>query len=194
MKKRMLSRALFCLTAVLLAACGSETLPVEGLPCSSADDCGQKGLAMCVGGECTVFDESSGFGSATVNLSFYRERAGTSGHIYFILGKTADGHQLGCEEITSGEIDLQVETVNHLRTEPKYLLFHWTGGTFFPDNLIQFIRPATGAMAIAEAYSQPNCEGVLTAIGCTDEIHGQPIDIVAGVLLEDKITINLQEP
>ena len=153
---------------------------------------------MCVAGACHVYDENDGYGSATVNLSFPRERIAYGGFIHFLLATMPDGSQLSCDDVLSGNVDINGIEVNPLLINPdtglrgKYLVFHWTGGTFFPNNLVQFIRPGEPIVAVAVGYSQANGEGVLTCIGCVDTVQEEPLALSEGGSIS--FTINLDEP
>jgi len=156
---------------LLVAGCTSEN-PVPGEPCDAAETCGPIGDASCIGGYCHIYDESSGYGGAIVSLSFNRDmyEAAASTYIYFLLDRLADGSSLDCQRILSQEVDPASPQINSLVANPKYLILHWTsGGTFFPNNLIQFIRPAGSIVAVAQGYEYLNGEGDLTALGCNDE-------------------------
>ena len=156
---------------VLAAGCGSEN-PVPGESCDIAETCGPVGDAMCVDGYCHIYDDNSGYGGAIVALSFDRDmyEAAASTHVYFLFNRMADGSTLNCDRILSREVDPSSTSANSLVTNPKYLILHWqSGGTFFPNNLIQFIRPAESIVAVAEGYEFLNGEGDLTALGCKDQ-------------------------
>jgi hypothetical protein len=124
-----------------------------------------------VGGVCQLFDDQSGFGSVKVNLSFPSElyQGAASGYIRVFHRESTDGSQLSCTGISGGTLDLQESNLNLLQIEPKYLEFHWSsGGTFFPNNLVQLIRPASDALLVADAYLGRNGEGGRTALGCQE--------------------------
>ena len=163
------------LLAVLVTAWAGCSNPgsAEGVECSFARDCGEVGDAVCVGGNCLIFDDTSGYGGAVVDLSFHRDlySIAKSGYIWFVLGETAGGTVMSCSDLLDGNRDLRENGINPLQVNPKYLIFHWDmGGTFFPNNLVQFIRPATGVVAVAEGYQNLEGEGALTAFGCQDGI------------------------
>lgn len=125
---------------------------------------------MCVDGRCHVFDGQTGHGGAVVDLSFQRELgdAAASGTIRFLYHRTASGDLLCCEDIMRGAVNLASSELNPLHSQPKYLVFHWTGGDgFFPNNLVQFIRPAEEVLAVAEGYELLDLQGDRTAVGCT---------------------------
>ena len=154
-----------------LAGCASEN-PVPGEPCDAAETCGPAGDATCVDGYCHIYDDNSGYGGAIVSLSFNRDmyQAAASTYIHFLLDRMADGSTLNCQRILSLEVDPASPQVNSLVVNPKYLILHWaSGGTFFPDNLIQFIRPTDSLVAAAQGYEFLNGAGDLTALGCNDE-------------------------
>ncbi len=192
---------MLCLTWLVLlmmgSACGSEP-EIPSTECDQAADCGDEGWSLCVSGACHVFDLSTGYASATVNLSFPRERIAYSGYIHFILGTMPDGGVTTCDDVLQGRTDVNGQGVNPLLLNPetgargKYLVFHWTGGTFFPNNLVQFIRPGEPVLAVAMGYSQGEGEGVLTCIGCSETLQDQPM-----MLMENEnisFTINMEEP
>lgn len=159
------------MAALLVAGCGSPK-PIEGEPCGIAADCGNVGDALCQAGQCMVYDEASGYGSAKVALSFGRDmyQVAASGYVYFFHPQLPDGQSLTCDDILEGRLDLDDPALNHLTSRPKYLVFNWAhGGTYFPDNLIQFIRPAEGVVAVAEGTSQLDGQGPRTALGCKAE-------------------------
>ena len=146
----------------------------SGEPCDLPVDCGPAGDAACVDGECLTYDESSGHGGAVVDLSFGRDlhSIAASGYVWFLLRETANGSLKSCRDFLDGSTTPRDLTVNPLQENPKYLVFHWdTGGTFFPNNLVQFIRPARGVIAVAEGFQFLHGEGDLTSIGCTDGIE-----------------------
>ncbi|MFN2164728.1 MAG: hypothetical protein ACK2U9_00525 [Anaerolineae bacterium] len=159
------------LVVLLAGGCGSEK-PIQGEPCAVATDCGNVGDAVCQAGQCLVFDEASGYGSAKVALSFGRDmyQVAASGYVHFFHPQMTDGRTLACEDILGGQLGVDDPLLNRLTSRPKYLVFNWAhGGTFFPDNLIQFIRPAEGGVAVAEGYSQLEGQGPRTALGCKAE-------------------------
>jgi hypothetical protein len=154
-----------------LAGCTSEN-PVPGEPCDAAETCGPAGDAACIDGYCHIYDGNTGYGGAIVNLSFNRDmyEAAACTYIHFLLDRMADGSTLTCQRILSQEVDPASPEANSLVMNPKYLILHWaSGGTFFPDNLIQFIRPSGSLVAVAQGYEYINGEGDLTALGCNDE-------------------------
>jgi hypothetical protein len=78
---------------------------------------------------------------------------------------------------------------------PRNLRLHWqSGGTFFPDNLIQFIRPAESIVFAVEAYEDILGEGDITAVGCYDgeevEEEWVPISISKDQTVEFVIQLN----
>jgi len=153
---------------VVAAGCGSQK-PIEGEPCTLATDCGPVGDALCQTGLCRVFDEASGYGTAKVDLSFGRDmyQVAASGYVHFFQEQLPDGQILTCDRILSGQQDLTAAELNRLTVQARYLVFNWAhGGTFFPDNLIQFIRPSAGVLAVAEGYAQLEGQGPRTALGC----------------------------
>lgn len=176
MKKVPFNSAWPLVVIFVLTGCGQTEGPVEGQACLLPSDCGPAGDALCLAGICRVYDEQSGYGTATVNLSFGRDmyQVATSGYIHFLLVDQPDGSKLTCDELLSGAVDPHGDGLNRLTVNPKYLVFHWiSGGTFFPNNLVQFIRPAQGVLAVGEGYAQPDGQGPLTAIGCKADLSIQ---------------------
>jgi hypothetical protein len=179
-----------------LAGCTSEN-PVPGEPCDAAETCGPAGDAACVDGYCHIYDENSGYGKAIVALSFHRDLydIAASVNIYTLYYIMPDGSLLDCSRILSKEIDPSSITVNPLVMNPRNLRLHWqSGGTFFPDNLIQFIRPAESIVFAVEAYEDILGEGDITALGCYDgkEVEGEwvPISISMDQTVEFVIQLN----
>ncbi len=151
--------------------CGGGSQPAEGEPCDLPADCGRLGDALCVDGHCRVFDEASGHGSAKVDLSFGRDmyQAAASGQVHFLAAGLPGGGELACADLLADPDRLVDPALNRLRSQTKYLVFNWShGGTFFPDNLIQFIRPAESVLVLAEGFSKLDCQGQRTALGCTE--------------------------
>lgn len=141
--------------------------------CSSQADCGGPGSGICVSEECIRFGENTGYAKALIALSFGRDmyQSAASGYLYFLHDKLADGSSLTCEQLLSSEKDVISEEMNRLTVEPKYLVFNWShGGTYFPNNLVQFIRPSASALVFVEGFSQLNGQGTKTSVGCTDGI------------------------
>lgn len=131
-------------------------------------------------------------------LSFHRDLydIAASVNIYMLHNVTPDGGTLDCSRILSREIDPSSSAVNSLVVNPRYLMLHWqSGGTFFPDNLVQFIRPAESIVAVVEAYEFINAEGDLTALGCVEEYKPDqetiPISILKDQTIEFVIQLNL---
>lgn len=178
-----MGRWVLFLLVLFSAGCGSEN-PIPGVSCDIAETCGPVGDAICVDGNCHLYDENSGYGNAIVNLSFQRDmyEVAASVYIHILFNKMADGSALSCDRILSGEVIPSAETANSLVMNPRYLVLHWdTGGTFFPNNLIQFIRPAESIVAVTEGYEYLNGEGDLTALGCKDAetiIKDQDVEFV----------------
>lgn len=177
--------AIWLMATMWLVACGcGSRKPVPGATCHTFEDCGAPGDAVCIDGRCRVFDNQAGHGNAVVALSFHRDlhEVAASGVVRFIHHRTASGSGLRCEDILQGTVNLASAEINPLHAQPKYLVFHWTGGDgFFPDNLVQFIRPAEDVLAVAEGFELLNREGDLTAIGCTEGqtiVKGQDVELV----------------
>jgi hypothetical protein len=189
------------LLVVVAAGCGTEN-PVPGEPCDIAETCGPIGDAICVGGYCRIFDENSGYGQAIVNLSFDRDmpyQVAASVYLYILHNQMADGSQLTCGRILSREVLPAAEKTNSLIVNPKYLVLHWqAGGTYFPDNLIQYIRPSGSIIAVAEGYERERGEGDLTALGCADEYKPESEEeLVPIALYKDQsveFTVKLNAP
>jgi len=168
----------------------NEPAACIGSQCTLPTDCGARGEAVCVSGECTNFNTGTGYGNAVVNLSFHRDLylSALSGHIYFFLDETSDGRTIDCDAILSGEIDFGSAEINHLRTDPRLLVFHWEGGkTYFPNNLVQFIRPAQDALVVEVGYESSSAQGDVEAIGCLPDV-----DIIRDQEIE--ITVQLNAP
>ena len=156
----------------LLTACGASE-DVNKDSCSSQADCGGPGQGLCLDGECLRFDDDTGYAKAVMALSFGRDmyQSAASSYIYFFDGKMSDGGSLSCEDLLDSQILVDSEKLNQLTAEPKYLVFNWSlGGTFFPNNLVQFIRPSEDAVVFVDCFSQLNGKGVRTALGCKDGI------------------------
>lgn len=161
-----------------------------GTQCTLPSDCGARGEAVCLSGECTSFNAATGYGSAVVNLSFHRDlyMSSQSGHLFFFANETSDGRTLDCDKILSGEIDFTSTYINHLRTDPRLLAFHWDGGkTYFPNNLVQFIRPAQDAVVVAVGYEASSAQGDVEALGCLEGVN-----VVRDIEIE--VTVQLEVP
>jgi len=145
---------------------------VPGQPCGTALDCASVADGACIEGSCLVFSEAQGFGSAVVDLSFAREipKVPSSGQVWFIDSRRATGVPVDCDDILNGSVALDDQALNPLMVEPKYLVFNCCG-TFFPNNLIQFIRPSESALAIALGYERLGAQGDLTTMGCSKGIR-----------------------
>jgi hypothetical protein len=168
----------------------NEPAACIGAQCALPSDCGARGEAVCVSGECTSFNAGTGYGSAVVNISFHRDLylSALSGHLFFFMNRTSDGRTIGCDAILSGEVDYTSPEVNHLRTEPRLLVFHWEGGkTYFPNNLVQFIRPAQGALVVGVGYQSSSAQGDVEALGCLEDV-----DIIRDQEIE--VTVQLNAP
>jgi hypothetical protein len=161
-----------------------------GSQCALPSDCGARGEAVCLSGECTSFNAGTGYGNAVVNLSFDRDlyQSSQSGYLFFFINETSDGRTIACDAILSGQVDFNSAEINHLRTDPRLLAFHWEGGkTYFPNNLVQFIRPAQNALVVAVGYEASSGQGDVEAIGCLEDV-----DIVRDVEIE--VTVQLDAP
>lgn len=166
----------------------NEPAACIGSQCTLPSDCGARGEAVCVYGECTSFNAGTGYGSAVVNLSFHRDlyMSSQSGHLFFFLTETSDGRTITCEDILSGEVDFTSTAINHLRTDPRLLAFHWEGGkTYFPNNLVQFIRPAQDALVVGVGYEGSGGVGDIEALGCEPDV-----DIIRDVEIEATVQLN----
>ena len=184
---------------IFAAGCGSEN-PVPGEECDVAETCGPIGDAICLGGYCRIFDENSGYGQAIVNMSFDRDmpyQVAASVNIYLLHNTMPDGSTLDCGRILSREVIPSAGNANSLIMNPRYLVLHWTaGGTFFPNNLIQFIRPDENIVAVVEGYEYERGEGDLTALGCVEEYKPEE-EIIPIALSKDQtveFTIQLNAP
>ncbi|MFC1654998.1 hypothetical protein ACFL2F_04250 [Myxococcota bacterium] len=166
----------------------NEPAACIGSQCTLPSDCGARGEAVCVSGECTSFNAGTGYGSAVVNLSFHRDlyMSSQSGHLFFFLNETSDGRIIDCDAILSGEVDFTSTAINHLRTDPRLLVFHWEGGkTYFPNNLVQFIRPAQNTLVVAVGYEGSGGQGFIEALGCLADV-----DIIRDVEIEETVQLN----
>lgn len=160
--------------AILLGAsilgCGGGG-SVAGQPCQSALDCAPAADAACIDGSCLVFSDTQGYGSAVVDLSFARDipAVPSSGKVWFIDTRRAAGAAIGCADIMNGSVVIDDQQLNPLTSQPKYLVFNCCG-TYFPDNLIQFVRPSNSVLAIAQGYERLEAQGAVLAKGCTEGI------------------------
>jgi hypothetical protein len=171
-----------CLRWTLEAACEPprpvcvdtrEPAACIGDDCALPADCGARGDAVCLTGFCTRYDASTGYGSAVVDLSFARElyASSPSGKLYFLLPETSHGRIRTCADILSGAVPPGDITHNFLRSSPRLLIFHWEDNqTYFPNNLVQFIRPAESVLLVAAGYQGANGHGALMAIGCVGDL------------------------
>jgi len=168
----------------------NEPAACIGDQCTLPSDCGPRGEAVCVSGECTSFNAATGYGNVVVNLSFHRDlyMSSQSGHLFFFLNGTSDGRIITCDDILSGVVDFDSTSINHLRTDPRLLAFNWEGGkTYFPNNLVQFIRPAQDALVVAVGYEASSAQGDVEALGCLADV-----DIIRDQ--ETEITVQLNAP
>ncbi len=157
----------------LLQGCGATSDSSKD-PCAEQADCGGPGEGLCLDGECLRFDESTGYCKAIMALSFGRDmyQSAASCNIYFFHYRSPDNDTISCEKLLASDMLKHPEELNQLTAEPKYLVFNWSyGGTYFPDNLVQFIRPSQSAVVLVEAFSQLNAQGVKTAEGCVEGIN-----------------------
>jgi len=107
----------------------------------------------------------------------------TSAYVYFLLPELVDGQALSCADITSGRVKASSPAINPLLAEPAYLVFNGTG-TFFPNNLIQLIRPSSLALVVAEGFERLYGEGTFLAIGCSEQIVVQNDQTTQGVVVQ----------
>ena len=166
----------------------NEPAACIGSQCTLPSDCGARGEAVCVFGECTSFNAGTGYGSAVVNLSFHRDlyMSSQSGHLFFFMNQTSDGRTITCDDILTGEVDFNSTAINHLRTDPRLLAFHWEGGkTYFPNNLVQFIRPAQDVLVVGVGYEGSSAQGAIEALGCKADV-----DIIRDVEIETTVQLN----
>jgi hypothetical protein len=166
----------------------NEPAACIGGQCSLPSDCGARGEAVCVCGECTNFNAGTGYGNAVVNLSFHRDlyMSSQSGHLFFFLNQTSDGRTITCDDILSGDVDFNSTAINHLRTDPRLLAFHWEGGkTYFPNNLVQFIRPAQDVLVVGVGYEASSGQGEVEALGCKADV-----DIIRDQEIETTVQLN----
>jgi hypothetical protein len=71
---------------------------------------------------------------------------------------------------------------------PRLLSFHWEGGkTYFPNNLVQFIRPAQDALVVGVGYQSSSAQGDVEALGCLEDV-----DIIRDQEIE--VTVQLNAP
>ncbi len=157
--------ALAAALVVTGASCGGSSPE-----CGHFSDCGAVGDAVCAGGRCRVFGEADGFGSVKANLSFGRDmdRIALSARMWVLLDRTVDGQVLSCAGLHSA-FDPAAPENNPLQYGPKYIEFVWqAGGTYFPNLLVQLVRPADRAVFFVEGFSRLLAEGTRTAWGCQD--------------------------
>ena len=146
------------------ADAGGEKLAPE---CVYPDECGAPGDAICVDEICRDMTPD-GHGSAIVAVSFDRDipEVSKTGLIYFISSQAPNGSTLTCADVAAG-VDPAGRDINLLQTNPKMVVFNCCG-SFYPNILIQFIRPANDVLVVIEGY-----DGIdnLNVIGCTDKIN-----------------------
>ncbi|NMB74699.1 MAG: hypothetical protein GYA21_06165 [Myxococcales bacterium] len=170
--------------AVLAVAAGCGGSSPE---CGHFSDCGPVGDAVCAGGRCQVFGEADGFGSVKANLSFGRdmERIALSARMWVLLDRTVSGAKLSCAGLGSA-FDPAAPENNPLQYEPKYIEFVWqAGGTYFPNLLVQLVRPADRAVFFVEGFSRLQAEGTRTAWGCQDGLS-----IVKDTVVDSTVTMS----
>ncbi|MBW1871795.1 MAG: hypothetical protein JRJ19_07005 [Deltaproteobacteria bacterium] len=172
-----------------LTSCGASS-SVPHQPCNYAEECAPVGDAICIDEACQIFSELDGYGNAVINISFDRDmiEISKSGYVRIIHKQQADGRILGCADIIAGNVDLDDKTINTLQASPKYLVFNCCGD-FFPNILIQLIRPANDVIAVVQGYEYMDGGGNLNAIGCLD----QGLNIIANQNIED-VTITVDIP
>ena len=174
-----------------LNSCGANS-SVPYQPCTYAEECALVGDAVCINEACQIFSDLDGYGRAIINISFDYDippsGISKSGYVRFIHKQQADGRILGCADIIAGNVDLDDSTINTLQASPKYLVFNCCG-SFFPDILIQLIRPTNDVIAVVQGYDALNGGGNLNAIGCLD----QDLNIITEQTIED-ITITVDVP
>jgi hypothetical protein len=182
-----LMSAALAIGLLLGSGCGGA-----GTECTHYTDCGPVGDAVCAGGRCTVFSEFDGFGSIKANLSFGRDmyQIAASARMWVLLGTTVDGRRLTCAEI-DGAFDPNGPGLNPLQYGPKYIEFVWqSGGTYFPNLLIQLVRPAAPAVFFVEGFSRLQAEGTRTVWGCYDkENPDRPFSVRKDEVVELTVTM-----
>jgi hypothetical protein len=158
--KNCLWLILLCLFGV--GACGAEP------QCQRAADCANAGDGLCLGGRCLTFGPDE-FAAAVVDVSFPRDMVNIpkSGLIYFLHARTADGQLLDCARLEADPGLVGQTWVNHLLVEPRRLSFNCCGN-FFPDNLVQRIRPADNAIMLGLAFPTTEPAGNFNAFGCVE--------------------------
>ena len=161
-------RAIFFLIACLFAACG------QGRECTSVADCtdGQNGI--CISGACRYYPDDL-LASIVVDISFPRQMTvvPASGKIWLFHSIAADGSTFDCEQAASATDTAGRPELNPLLAEPRYLVFNCCG-TFYPDNLVQFVQPASSAVMLGEAYATRDAQGQRIAFGCVEELAIEP--------------------
>lgn len=164
---------LFVSAAFWSIACGKGDDSNEKDPCSLQADCGGAGEGLCVDEQCIRFSENTAYAKAVMDLSFGRDmyESAASANVYFIHAEAPDGKVLSCSDLLTMDIKGDSAQLNQLTAEPKYMVFNWShGGTFFPDNLVQLIRPSERALVLVEGYTQLMAKGVISAVGCVDKV------------------------
>jgi hypothetical protein len=143
----------------------------SGEPCANLQDCGIAGEVLCLDQHCQEFDTLAGYGSAVIAISFPQNlyNGASSGRIYLLHPELSTGAPLGCEEIQDATVLPEDLAQNPLTANPKYVVFDWSsGGTFFPDILVAFVRPSAQVVVVVQAFALLNAEGSVRALGCTD--------------------------
>ena len=175
-----------------LTSCGANS-SVPHQPCNYAEECAPVGDAICFNEACQIFSDLDGYGNIVINISFDidipQSDISKSGYVRFIHKQQADGRILGCADIIAGNVDLDDRTINTLQYSPKYLVFNCCG-SFYPDILIQLIRPANDVIAVVQGYEYMDGGGNLNAIGCLD----QDLNIIANQTIDDNVTITVDIP
>ncbi|RME20617.1 MAG: hypothetical protein D6806_16050 [Deltaproteobacteria bacterium] len=171
-----LKTAVLVLIFCLLAACGG------GEECHRYDECtsGQNGL--CLSGKCRYYSDDL-FASLVVDVSFPREMVATpaSGKIWLFHSVKSDGSVFDCRQATLLSSPYDDKGLNPLLAEPRHLVFNCCG-TFYPDNLVQFVQPASSAVVVGEAYPDRNATGKRVAFGCLEGLSIDPLSRVDATL------------
>jgi len=138
--------------------------------CSQAGQCAPAGDALCVGGSCLLFAPDE-YTSVVLNISFPRDMSPVpaSGRIFVLDRRRADGGEVLCQELLDGSQSLDDPGLNTLLAQPRYLVFNCCG-TYFPNNLVQFIRPVPRALLVGEGFSQQQAQGQRLAAGCLEQL------------------------
>lgn len=161
------------LLAAGLVAAGCEPAGTAQ-PCSSAGQCAPAGDALCLDGNCLLF-ASEEYSSLVVNISFPRDMTPlpVSGRIFLFDRRRADGAEVSCQQLLNASQLPDDPALNTLLAQPRYLVFNCCG-TYFPNNLVQFIRPVSQALLLGEGFSQQQAQGRRLAAGCLDQLSLSP--------------------